>query len=154
MDFIRQYLDAGIFGILGIMSFLALAYTIERWLHYRQIDLYQYGHIENLKLDLNRGLTVIASIASNAPYVGLLGTVFGIMLTFYDIGESGTIDTKSVMVGLALALKATALGLVVAIPSMIFYNALVAKAEALQSRWKVLHRANSDLDLSASGPQH
>jgi len=139
MDLIKQYLDIGIFAILGLMSFMALAYTIERFLHYRRIRLESYEQLESLKLDLNRGLPVIATVASNAPYVGLLGTVFGIMLTFYDIGQTGQIDTKSVMVGLALALKATALGLLVAIPSMMFYNGLVSKAEALQSRWKIAH---------------
>jgi biopolymer transport protein ExbB len=144
VDLIRQYLDLGIFATLGLMSFLALAYTIERLLHYRRIELHNFPQLESLKLDLNRGLTVIATVASNAPYVGLLGTVFGIMLTFYDIGQSGEIDTKSVMVGLALALKATALGLLVAIPSMVFYNGLVAKAEALQSRWKIAHRVTDE----------
>ena len=140
MEFIRHYLDAGIFSVLGLMSFLALAYTIERWLHYRKVKPESFGHLEELKLDLSRGLTVIATIASNAPYVGLLGTVFGIMLTFYDIGQTGKIETQAIMVGLALALKATALGLLVAIPSMVFYNALLARAEVLQSRWKIAHR--------------
>lgn len=137
MEFLKEYLDLGIFSVLGFMSVLALAYTIERWLHYRRIKITQFQQLESLKLDLSKGLAVIATIASNAPYVGLLGTVFGIMLTFYDIGQTGQIDTKAVMVGLALALKATALGLFVAIPSMIFYNGLVAWAEALQSEWKI-----------------
>lgn len=137
MEFLKEYLDLGIFSVLGLMSVLALAYTIERWLHYRKIRISQFQQLESLKLDLSKGLAVIATIASNAPYVGLLGTVFGIMLTFYDIGQTGQIDTKAVMVGLALALKATALGLFVAIPSMIFYNGLVAWAEALQSEWKI-----------------
>lgn len=139
MEFLRNYLDIGVFGILGLMSVIALAYVIERWIQYSRIKVERYAHIESLKLDLNRGLSVIATIASNAPYVGLLGTVFGIMLTFYDMGQSGEIDTQSVMVGLALALKATALGLLVAIPAMVFYNGLTAKAEALQSRWKIMH---------------
>ncbi len=137
MDIIKQYLDLGIFSILGLMSLLALAYTIERFVHYRNVRVEQYEQLEMLKLDLKRGLAVIATIGSNAPYVGLLGTVFGIMLTFYDIGQSGQIDTKAVMVGLALALKATALGLFVAIPSMVFYNSLLTKAENLQSKWKI-----------------
>ena len=145
MDILKAYLDISIFAVLGLMSFLALAYTIERWLHYRRIDVTRFSHIESLKLDLNKGLTVIATIASNAPYVGLLGTVFGIMLTFYDIGQSGQIDTQAVMVGLALALKATALGLVVAIPAMMFYNGLIAKAEALQSEWKIANRPRANL---------
>lgn len=140
MKFLEQYLDISVFAVLGLMSFLALAYTIERLISYRRIKVEQYEQLEQLRIELNRGLPVIATIASNAPYVGLLGTVFGIMLTFYDIGQSGQIDTNSVMVGLSLALKATALGLLVAIPSMIFYNLLVAKAEQLISLWKIEHR--------------
>ena len=140
MEFIREYLDLGIFTVLGLMSILALAYTIERALHYRKVSVQRFEQLESLKLDLNKGLTPIATIASNAPYVGLLGTVFGIMLTFYDIGQSGQIDTQAVMVGLALALKATALGLFVAIPSMVFYNVLTARTEVLISEWKIAHR--------------
>ena len=139
MEFLKQYLDVSVFAVLGLMSFLALAYAIERAISYSRIKVQRYPQLELLKIDLNKGLPVIATVASNAPYVGLLGTVFGIMLTFYDIGQSGQIDTNSVMVGLALALKATALGLVVAIPSMIFYNMLVAKAESLVSYWKLAH---------------
>jgi len=140
MDFLKQYLDISVFAVLGLMSFLALAYVIERLISYGRVDVESYAQLEQLKLDLNKGLPVIATIGSNAPYVGLLGTVFGIMLTFYDIGQSGQIDTNSVMVGLSLALKATALGLLVAIPAMIFYNLLVAKAERLISEWKIAHR--------------
>jgi len=139
MEFLKQYLDISVFAVLGIMSFLALAYAIERAISYSRIKVQRYPQLELLKIELNKGLPVIATVASNAPYVGLLGTVFGIMLTFYDIGQSGQIDTNSVMVGLALALKATALGLVVAIPAMIFYNLLVAKAERLVSYWKLAH---------------
>lgn len=137
MELLNQYLDISIFAILGIMSFLSLACCIERSLYYRRVYVQQYRDLEQLKLDCTKGLSVIATIASNAPYVGLLGTVFGIMLTFHDMGQSGQIDTASVMSGLALALKATALGLIVAIPSMMFYNALVAKTEQLISLWKI-----------------
>ena len=139
MEFIRDYLDVCVFAVLGLMSILAFSYAIERFLHYRRVQVRQFEQLESLKLDLNKGLTIIATIGSNAPYIGLLGTVFGIMLTFYDIGQSGSIDTKAVMVGLALALKATALGLFVAIPAMIFYNALLARSEALQSEWLIAH---------------
>lgn len=140
MEFLGQYLDISVFAVLGSMSVLALACIIERSISLSRIKVERYQHVEQLKLDLNKGLPVIATIASNAPYVGLLGTVFGIMLTFYDIGQSGQIDTNSVMVGLALALKATALGLFVAIPAMVFYNLLVAKSESLISHWKITHQ--------------
>jgi len=139
MEFIKQYLDISVFAILGIMSFIALACVIERIISFNRVNVARYRQLELLKLELNKGLPIIATIASNAPYVGLLGTVFGIMITFYDIGQTGKIDTNSVMVGLALALKATALGLLVAIPAMVFYNLLVAKAERLISYWKLEH---------------
>lgn len=142
MEFLKQYLDIAVFTVLGVMSFLALAYVVERMITYGRIKVERYSQLERLELELNKGLPIIATIASNAPYVGLLGTVFGIMLTFYDIGQSGQIDTKTVMVGLALALKATALGLFVAIPAMIFYNLLVAKAESLVLHWKIAHNVN------------
>lgn len=144
MEFIRQYLDISVFAVLGLMSFLALAYVIERSLSFGRIKVKNYHHIEQLKIELNKGLPIIATIASNAPYVGLLGTVFGIMLTFYDIGQTGQVDSNSVMVGLALALKATAMGLFVAIPAMIFYNLLVAKAERLVSLWKIEHDVDNE----------
>jgi biopolymer transport protein ExbB len=63
-------------------------------------------------------------VASNAPYLGLLGTVLGIMLTFQTLGATGEMDVKSIMTGLALALKATAAGIVVAIPCVALNNAL------------------------------
>lgn len=137
MDLIKNYLDISVFGILGLMSFLAWAYSIERVLHYRLVEVTRFQNQESLRIDLNRHLTVIATVASNAPYVGLLGTVFGIMVTFYDIGQTGQIDPNAVMIGLSLALKATALGLLVAIPSMMFYNALTSKAETLLSQWTI-----------------
>ena len=63
-------------------------------------------------------------------YVGLLGTVIGILLTFYQIGQAGgDVDAGAIMMHLSLALKATALGILVAIPSMMFYNGLGRKVE-------------------------
>jgi len=73
MEFLKQYLDISVFAVLGIMSFLAVAYAIERAISYSRIKVKQYPQLELLKIDLNKGLPVIATIASNAPYVGLLG---------------------------------------------------------------------------------
>ena len=135
MEFLKANLDLGIVGVLGFMSFLTLSFVIERYLYLARVDLAAFDRAEDLEIDLTRHLTVIASVGTNAPYVGLLGTVLGILITFYDIGHGGTLDTAAVMVGLALALKSTALGLVVAIPSIIFYNALLRRAEVLKARW-------------------
>ena len=76
-------------------------------------------------------MTTIFIIYSNAPYVGLLGTVLGIMITFYEMGQSGGLNAKDIMVGMSLALKATALGLVVAIPALIAYNGLTRKISVI-----------------------
>ncbi len=137
MEYIKLHLDLAVFLTLGIMSILALARCIERLIFFSRVQVRRYRDRESLKLDLGHGLVTIATVASNAPYVGLLGTVFGIMITFHDIGQSGQIEAASVMSGLALALKATALGLFVAIPCMILYNALTSKAEQLLSVWTI-----------------
>src|SRR5216683_1508320 len=79
---------------------------------------------------------VVVAIASNAPYIGLLGTVLGIMLTFYNMGLDASADASKIMVGLALALKATAVGLVVALVSVVAYNALLRKAKVLLLQWE------------------
>ena len=89
-----------------------------------------------LNVALTRNLTWISTIGSNAPYVGLLGTVFGILITFYDIGQSSNIEPAAIMTGLALALKATAAGLLVAIPSIMIYNGLLRRVEVITANWK------------------
>lgn len=140
MELLKTHLDAGVIAVLGFMSFLALAFVIERYLYFARIELQTFSHPDDLEIALTRHLTVIATVGANAPYVGLLGTVLGILITFYDMGQSGAIESATIMVGLALALKATALGLVVAIPSIIFYNALLRRVEVLKARWHRLAR--------------
>ncbi len=136
MEFLKDYLDYFIFGVLGLMSFITLWLSIERFLFFRQIKVEDYTHQEGLNIALTKHLTTIASIGSNAPYVGLLGTVLGILITFYDLGQGGAIEPNKIMLGLALALKATAMGLIVAIPAILFYNGLMRKVEILTARWK------------------
>ena len=137
MEELKLMVDYGIIGVLGLMGFLTLYFFIERVMFYSSIDLAAFSTKDELELDLGNNVSAIATIGSNAPYIGLLGTVFGIMLTFYTLGESSSIDTKSIMTGLALALKATAMGLLVAIPSIVFYNILVRKMEVLLTKWTI-----------------
>lgn len=113
-----------IFGILGLMGFVALWLTIERMLFLKRYRPGDYASEEERGIALTKNFTTLYIIYSNAPYVGLLGTVIGIMLTFYDMGSTGAIDAGRIMTGLSLALKATALGLAVAIPTLISYNGL------------------------------
>ncbi len=138
MQYLKAYLDYAVLGVLGLMSFLMLAFVIERYLYLARVDLGRFADAEELNIALTEHLTAIATIGANAPYIGLLGTVLGILITFHDMGQGGAIETSAIMTGLALALKATALGLVVAIPSLVFYNALLRRVEVLQSRWRRL----------------
>ncbi|MEW8505892.1 MAG: TonB-system energizer ExbB [Candidatus Thiodiazotropha sp.] len=141
MEFIKQYLDIFIFGLLGFMSFVMVWFVIERYLFFARIDLSDYDHSDTLNIALTAHLTTIASIGANAPYIGLLGTVLGILVTFFDLGQGGNIEPATIMLGLALALKATAMGLVVAIPAILFYNALLRKVDVLTVRWRRLQKS-------------
>jgi len=71
---------------------------------------------------LERSLNFLATIGSNAPFVGLLGTVLGIMRAFHDLSQNPSGNNQAVMSGIASALVATAVGLLVAIPAVIAYN--------------------------------
>jgi biopolymer transport protein TolQ len=81
---------------------------------------------------LERSLNVLATIGSNAPFVGLLGTVLGIMKAFRDLSmnTAGAAGNEVVMAGIAEALVATAVGLLVAIPAVIAYNAFSKQVRA------------------------
>ncbi|EOH7020367.1 TonB-system energizer ExbB [Campylobacter coli] len=134
-------MDLIIFIILGVMAFIAFWCVIERVLFFRKIDFKNYENQEQFDDAISENLTTIYIIYSNAPYIGLLGTVVGIMITFYEMGIAGNIDVKSIVVGLSLALKATALGLLVAIPALMAYNALLRKVSLLSNAYKVSKNA-------------
>jgi biopolymer transport protein ExbB len=139
VESLKLVIDYGIIWLLALLSVIAVACAIERLLVYRRIRPDDYPEKKELELELTRKLHIIATIGSNAPYLGLLGTVLGIMLTFYTMGNEGFMDTGKIMVGLALALKATAVGLLVAIPSVVLYNVLLSKATVLILRWEIQH---------------
>lgn len=136
MQQIQFYLDVTVFGLLGLMGFIALWVTLERLFFYRKINPADYNHIELINIDLTKNLTTLSTIGANAPYVGLLGTVIGILITFYEIGQNDNLETATIMTGLALALKATAAGIGVAIPCIMAYNGLLRKVEVIKGRYK------------------
>lgn len=143
-QFLKDYSDYIIIGLLGIMSFIMVCFVIERFIFLSRIKVQTYSNIHELDIDLNRHLTIISTIGANAPYVGLLGTVVGILLTFFDLGNSaGDIDATAIMLHLSLALKATAVGILVAIPSMVFYSALGRKVEVQRLKWKALNSSKN-----------
>lgn len=124
MDHLRAWVDWGVLGALGAASVVALAVAIERWRYIARIDAAAYASRMRLEADLTTRLGWLSTIAANAPYLGLLGTVLGIMLTFEGLGAGGGLDARTIMSGLALALKATAAGIAVAIPCVAANNAL------------------------------
>ena len=82
---------------------------------------------------------MIGTVAANAPYIWLLGTVLGIMLTFHTMGTSGALAVSSIMIGLSLALKTTAMGLLVAIPCVVMNNVLRRRVSELLAQHKAQH---------------
>lgn len=74
------------------------------------------------KPELEKYLNFLATLGSNAPYIGLLGTVMGIMKAFHDLSISNEAGQQTVMSGISSALVATAAGLTVAIPAVLAYN--------------------------------
>lgn len=80
---------------------------------------------------LQKGLTVLATVGSTAPFIGLFGTVIGIMNAFIEIAEQQNTNLAVVAPGIAEALLATGLGLVAAIPAVVFYNKLSADSDRI-----------------------
>lgn len=128
MEYLKFGIDYGIIGLLFGMSIVSLGLFIERIFFYKSLEVRSYKTKKSLEIALSNHLTTIATITSNAPYLGLLGTVLAIMLTFMSMSEQ-SIETSKIMSSLALALKTTAVGLVVAILSMVFNNILVRYSE-------------------------
>ena len=141
MDALKNAVDYGVIGLLLALSVWSVAVAIERWLFYRRIDVTKFASLQTLEIALTRRLVVIGTVAANAPYIGLLGTVLGIMLTFHTMGTSGTMAVNTIMIGLSLALKATAVGLLVAIPCVVMNNILRRKVSEVVAHYKVLHGA-------------
>ncbi|MDO8945865.1 MAG: TonB-system energizer ExbB [Desulfocapsaceae bacterium] len=139
MDWLKSVIEYGVIGLLGALSVIAVAIAIERFRFFKGLCLEEFNNRRLLELALTRRLHLIATIGSNAPYVGLLGTVLGIMLIFYNMGQEGMVDSARIMTGLALSLKATAAGLLVAIPAVVLYNLLLRRAKELLLTWEAHH---------------
>jgi biopolymer transport protein ExbB len=139
MESLKHAVDYGIIGLLVALSMWSVAVAVERWLFYRRVNLSQFSNVLLLEITLTKRLVIIGTVAANAPYIGLLGTVLGIMLTFHTMGTSGTMAVNTIMIGLSLALKATAVGLLVAIPCVIMNNMLRRRVAELLTQYKAQH---------------
>lgn len=105
------------------------------------------------------GVAVLGSVGATAPFIGLFGTVWGIMNSFIGIAESGTTNLSVVAPGIAEALLATAIGLVTAIPAVLFYNHLSRVLSAHRARLTdavalVERSLSRDLDRKTATPMH
>ena len=108
---------------------------------------------------MRKGTGILASIGATAPFVGLFGTVWGIMNSFIGIARSQTTNLAVVAPGIAEALLATAIGLVAAIPAVLFYNHLTRltagnKALMDDAAARVERLVSRDLDLASPHPTH
>ena len=100
---------------------------------------------------MTRGTGILATIGSPGPFVGLFGTVWGIMNSFIGISEAQTTNLAVVAPGIAEALLATAMGLVAAIPAVVIYNAFARsiagyKALLLDASAELLRLVSRDID--------
>lgn len=139
MENLGNLVDYGVIGLLLALSIWAIAVAVERWLFYRRVELSQFPDQQRFEIALTKRLVIIGTVAANAPYIGLLGTVMGIMLTFQTMGTSKTIAVSTIMVGLSLALKATAMGLLVAIPCVVLNNILRRRVAELMTEYTSQH---------------
>lgn len=87
---------------------------------------------ESMAADIRRGMGILASVGSIAPFVGLLGTVVGIITAFQGIAATGSGGLGSVSAGIAEALVETALGLMVAIPAVLLFNFLTTRMNSVE----------------------
>lgn len=138
MNLTEQFLKIALIGgdpvlyILILMSIVMVAIIVERYITIRTIEanLLSYEPL-TLKLLLEKRLGILATFGNNAPFIGLFGTVLGVIKAFHSLGTSTEFGVRVVMTGISEALVATAMGLFVAIPSVIAYNYFVRKIKTL-----------------------
>jgi biopolymer transport protein ExbB len=94
--------------------------------------------IEQQRARYERRLAFLGTLGNNAPFVGLFGTVLGIIRAFHDLAGNTMQGTQAVMSGIAEALVATAIGLIVALPAVATYNAFTRHVERATSATEVL----------------
>ena len=105
----------------------------------KAMDESMNGYITGERQFLDRGLMVLGTLGNNAPFIGLFGTVIGIIKAFHDLANNPAGGPSVVMAGISEALVATAVGLLVAIPAVVAYNAFtrivkrkIANAETIR----------------------
>lgn len=143
MDPKVQKCPLGILGKIGVAEYRriiddARKHTgVKDWSFYLQSQFAMASErfgtaTASLAARLDSGVFLLAIVSSVAPFLGLLGTVWGIMNSFYEIGNQGSASLPVVAPGIAEALITTIVGLAVAIPSVFFFNVFVHKAGRIE----------------------
>lgn len=134
----KEIIETGVMGILAVSLISIVYFSIDRFSAFKFItgQLAKFKNKTELEIELNKKMTVIYSVSSNAVYIGLLGTVLGIIVTLGQIGDG---NQAGIIASLSLPLISTAASLVVAIIGTFFYNALNAEIETVKMRWDIEH---------------
>ena len=114
------------------------------------VDERKAGAIEQQRARYESRLAFLGTLGNNAPFIGLFGTVLGIIRAFHDLAASAQGGTQAVMSGIAEALVATGIGLIVALPAVAAYNAFTRHVERCTSATEVL--AHEILALLKTAP--
>jgi len=118
--------------VLVAMSVFAVGVMIERTFAFHDIQKnYKSMDYYTVRLELESHLGILATFGNNAPFIGLFGTVLGIIQAFHAIGSSNAFDVQPIMQGISEALIATATGLFVAIPCVIAYNYFIRRVKVI-----------------------
>lgn len=141
----KKYLEspAGLLGLTGLEEFKRIIADakshkgVTDWSFYMQNQFYMAqerfeAEVGRLSRKQDTGLYLLAVISSTAPFLGLFGTVWGIMLSFHEIGIQKSANLTVVAPGISAALITTIVGLAVAIPSVVFYNVFQHKVERIE----------------------
>jgi biopolymer transport protein ExbB/biopolymer transport protein TolQ len=93
------------------------------------------SELSRVKAELERGTNLLGTLGNNAPFVGLLGTVLGVIISFHALGDAGqnTQAMGGVMAGISEALVATGVGLFVALPAVVAYNIIQKRIAEVES---------------------
>ncbi|HML54210.1 MAG TPA: MotA/TolQ/ExbB proton channel family protein [Solidesulfovibrio magneticus] len=121
---------------LGFKEFtrLSLSGDAEKLVADNVRRILRHGIAEEIRV-LSRALPFLAIAANSAPFIGLFGTVWGIMHSFHAIGQMKSASLATVAPGISEALIATAVGLAVAIPASVAYNIFLGMIESLESQY-------------------
>ena len=120
-----------------LSQLLLLAAEHLSWTKAENVDAIQTRARREI-VKLERGLVVLEIIVGIAPLLGLVGTIIGMMAVFGDVGHAGLNDAAKLASGIALILRATLIGLMIAIPSLIFWSYYTKKIETFAVEMETL----------------